>query len=122
MLGMPIFEIMAILSTFVMGLFIVGLAQSPPNHYTQFDSGSKKTWHLKIRDKLKANPYSQNYLVEVISIENQRCSGKLLLNTPLDSTVQDFSIDDELLVFSKSAQIHKPLNPHQFDYREYRIK
>ena len=88
--GISLFEIGVIFGMMLLGSLVLGLSLKPPHHYTKFEINGKKVWHLKIRDKLKPNPYSQNYVVEVISVDNRKSSGKLLLNTLLDSTAQDF--------------------------------
>ena len=119
-----LFGIIAACTTISLGAFIGTYAQ-PINHaslYRHLNIEQKATWKLKIEDILKPNQFSQNYIASVISVDNNSCTGKILLSgspTP-DST--KLQIDDELLVFSKYAPIKPALNPHQFNFKDYMKK
>ncbi|WP_420604015.1 ComEC/Rec2 family competence protein [Flagellimonas sp.] len=119
--GVPYFELTTILLTFLLGVFIVNLSQSKhlDHHYAQTDLKTQKMWEIKVREVLKPNPFSQRYVVEVLSLEKKHASGKILLNIPTDSTSKKLKVDDELFLFAKVENINPPLNPHQFDYKDF---
>ncbi len=115
----PIFELVVLSGTILLGLLVVSLAQKPPLHYTLHKIDKEDPWQLKVGEVLKSNAYTQNYIVQVEAIGKQTANGKLLLRLWADSTRGHFSIDDELLVYAKSSPLPISLNPHQFDYKKY---
>ena len=104
-----------------LGIFIVTLAKSKdlPNHYSKQNIEQQNLWELKIEEKLKPNQYSQRYIAKVLSLENKRSSGKIILSLSVDSARQKLQVDNELFVFSSANSIAAPRNPHQFDYKKY---
>ncbi|AWX44000.1 ComE operon protein [Flagellimonas maritima] len=119
--GFPFFELTTISTTIALGIVIVTLAKSEdlPNHYSKRNLDKHNLWELKVEEELKQNQYSQRYVVKVISLENRRSSGKIILSLPSDSTAKKFQLDDELFIFSSVKTIAPPLNPHQFNYKKY---
>ncbi|WP_232520880.1 ComEC/Rec2 family competence protein [Flagellimonas nanhaiensis] len=119
--GFPYFEIVTVLATILVGVFVVGMDSSKglKNHYSHHDLGKESLWNLKVREVLKPNSFSQRYVVQVISRDNEKCNGKMVLNLPIDSTGTKYQVDEELYVFSKPEDIKPPLNPHQFNYKDF---
>ncbi|WP_222981721.1 ComEC/Rec2 family competence protein [Flagellimonas meishanensis] len=117
--GLPFFELGAMCFTIVLGMLVLALSQKMPNHYSQVDFQNEQFWHLKISEELKPNPYAQNYVAEVIAVGYKKSTGKVLLNLQTDSTREKYAIDDELLISGQVQSIPSPLNPNQFNYREY---
>ncbi|WP_262897093.1 ComEC/Rec2 family competence protein [Allomuricauda sp. CAU 1633] len=119
--GFPLFEMGTVLTTVSLGMFVVAMAMGTAlgNHYSQHDFERESLWHLKVREVLKPNSFSQRYVTQVISLDKEDVVGKLILNLPADSTSSKLKVDDEIFVFSKAEAIHPPLNPHQFDYKDY---
>ncbi len=119
--GVPFFELTTLLITASLGMLVVGLSLSNnlENHYSHHNFTKERLWQLKIREVLKPNPHTQRYVVEVEGLEQKEARGKLLLSLPVDATKKNFQIDDELVVFSKAEGIQPPLNPHQFNYKDY---
>nr|WP_223826686.1 ComEC/Rec2 family competence protein [Flagellimonas sp. S3867] len=119
--GFPIFELTSILLTVLLGVHVINLSQSKhlAHHYTQTDLKNSKIWEIKIREVLKSNPFNQRYVAQALSLENKESSGKLLLSIPNDSTSKKLKVDDELFVFAKAGAIKPPLNPNQFDYKDF---
>jgi len=74
---------------------------------------------LKISEILKQDLYHKKYIAEIISIEDQQVFGKVLLYIKKDSTPASFTIDDHLVVLTKTYSIKPALNPYQFDYSRY---
>ena len=119
--GLPYFEIVTAFTAVSLGIFVVamGMGTSLENHYSQHDFEKESLWHLKVREVLKPNPYSLRYVAQVISLDNQELVGKVLLNIPVDSTHTKLKVDNEIFVLSSAEAIRPPLNPHQFDYKDY---
>ncbi|RIV70896.1 ComEC/Rec2 family competence protein [Flagellimonas aequoris] len=118
--GFPFFELFTAFFGIGLGVFVVGMATFPVNSYRiDHDLNLESTWHLKITERLKPNPFSQKYVAEVIALDTESASGKILLILPSDSTDKSFKVDDELLILAKPETVPPPLNPHQFDYKRY---
>lgn len=119
--GFPYFEFITILLTILLGVFVINLSQSKQfkGHYTQTDLKGPKMWEIKIREILKPNSFSQRYVVQVTFLESKKSTGKLVLSIPNDSTSEKLKVDDELFVFAKVREIKPPLNPYQFDYKDF---
>ncbi len=113
------------LSTYIVFLFI-GMAsitfknpQFKENNYSNFLSESFNETVLVINDILKPNNYYNNYIASVVFINNNQSQGKIKLNILKDSTKKALSIDDKIFVFDDFQEINKPLNPYQFNYKNY---
>lgn len=119
--GIPFFELSTLLITISLGVLVVGLSLSNHlgNHYSHNNFTQNQLWQLKVREVLKPNPYTQRYVVVVEGLEHKKATGKLLLSLPVDSTKENFKIDKKLFVFTKAETIQPPLNPHQFNYKDY---
>ncbi|MGC1473564.1 MAG: ComEC/Rec2 family competence protein [Psychroserpens sp.] len=91
-------------------------------HYTHVINTSTETPQLlifKVRERLKPSFYHDKYIVDLISAENQRVSGKLLLNIHNDILMPKFRVDDILASSTTFEVVKAPLNPYQFDYNAY---
>ncbi|WP_250149175.1 ComEC/Rec2 family competence protein [Flagellimonas sp. 389] len=119
--GFPFFESITTFITLALGVFIVTLAKSKdlPKHYSKQNLERPNLWELKIEEKLKPNQYSERYIAKVISLENKKSTGKIILNLFVDSTIRKLQVDNELFVNLLSNRISAPQNPHQFDYKRY---
>lgn len=117
----PFFGLLALITTCALGLFVTSLSRedSFKNHYSHYLSDKHQAWQLKINEVLKPTRYSNRYFVKVSLIDGHSATGKMLLTLPKDSSKAIYAVDDGFLVLGKAAEIQKPLNPHQFDYRAY---
>ncbi|MEM9000172.1 MAG: ComEC/Rec2 family competence protein [Bacteroidota bacterium] len=117
--GLPFFEGLAVLTTVALGIFVVTLSQSKylSSHYTKQQSTENATWELKVTAIVKPTTYYRRYLVKAMSIDHQKVTGTLLLNSPLD--IENLQIDDELVVVGTISSIAAPRNPHQFNYKSH---
>ncbi len=108
-------------TTLCIGVLAISLWQprNRTNHYTHHTFQKQHTWHLKIREVLKANTFSDRYVGILYAMDNQKVSGKVILNFSADTLNQKFSVDDELLFYGEFDSVHPPFNPHQFDYKAY---
>lgn len=119
--GFPFFELITVFTTILLGVFIVTLSESKklPHHYSNKEINGVKQWELKILEVLKPNQYAQRYVAKVISVENEKSVGKIVISLPADSTLNKLKVDDEFILFSNAETIRPPLNPYQFNYRDY---
>lgn len=115
------FGIAAAFTVIAIGIFASIHAQpkNHENHFSKLIKDENPILKIKIREVLKPNAFSQNYIASVLSVDNTKSTGKLLLNHHLDSTFKLLSVDDELFINSKISSIKPALNPHQFDYKKY---
>ncbi len=89
------------------------------NYYTKNISEAKNKTVLHINEVLKPNNYYDNYIADIHTVNNKLSIGKIKLNILKDSTNNTFSIDDKIIVFENFKPINKPLNPFQFNYKNY---
>jgi len=115
------FGIIAALTTVCLGVLIVAIAQ-PKNandHYSKISTTQQESWKLKVIEVLKPNSFSQRYFAEVAEYNSFKASGKIILNQSIDSILKKLQVDDELMVFAPKDEIKSPLNPYQFNYKNY---
>ncbi|MBT9187455.1 ComEC/Rec2 family competence protein [Zobellia russellii] len=115
------FGYLAILTTFCIGLFAAGLAQpkNQTNHYLNTDFSGNHIWHIKISEALKPSSYSERYIGKVQALDQNYAEGKVLLSFSNDSMLKKLQVDDEVVLFSSIDEVKAPLNPHQFNYKNY---
>ncbi len=115
------FGFLAALTT--MGIGMTSFSISQPkyhhDHYIRQYTPQKSTWQLKIKEVLKASDFSQRYLVDIQKINEQSKKGTLLLSIAVDSTKPTLLVDDELIMCASATAVTPPLNPHQFNYKQY---
>lgn len=117
----PYFELITACTILTLGVFIITISQ-PKNlshHYSNIEFGEIKTWKVKVDEVLKSNQYSDRYYVNVLSLNDEKVSGKLLLNISSDSTIKKLAVDDEFFTITEINPIKSALNPYQFNYRYY---
>lgn len=92
------------------------------NHYTtsvSIKNDSLKTIAFKIREVLKSNTYYDKYIVDILQVENKNTSGKTVLNVQKDSLQNPLKFDAVYITKTDFKIIPEPLNPHQFNYKNY---
>jgi competence protein ComEC len=116
-----VFGITTALLTISMGMLSFALSNpfNVRNHYAKKGVQTEGNWRLKIREVLKPTSFSKRYLANVISLEGEKVSGKILLNQSINATHLQLQVDDELVIYTSAAPIYPALNPHQFDYQKY---
>ncbi|MDT0650551.1 ComEC/Rec2 family competence protein [Autumnicola edwardsiae] len=127
------FGITAYLVFFCIGLATVHLQEpkNQPSHYIQNAENANFGNIIKVRitERLKDGFYTEKYLAEAsevyqITSEEEKVTskkliGKILINISKDSADFNLKIGDELLIPAALEDINQPLNPHQFNYRNY---
>ncbi len=103
-------------------LRIPELQQKHYNHLLiNTDSFSNKPNYLqlKINEVLKPDSFNNKYIASVISLNEVKSKGLILVNVRKDCLSSFITNDDVLLVSSIVEEIKSPLNPYQFDYSKY---
>jgi competence protein ComEC len=90
-----------------------------PDHYIHFIEKETPTVHLKIREVLKPTKYNNRYIAQVLSVENHKTSGKIVLRLSKNNASDRYSVDEELIALSDILPLQFPLNPHQFNYPSF---
>jgi len=108
----------------LIGVFIskIQSATLPESHYTHLDSITDERLHnleFIIKKRLKPTTYNQRYYVQLLKIDSIPVSGLLLVNLSKTSTKEDLTVNARVLVKTLIKPIHKPLNPYQFNYKNY---
>ncbi len=112
------FGLCAGITTIAIGVLCFTISQ-PKNwnsHYTSANKIDKKVWHLKITEVLKPNNFSKRYFAKILF---SNTTGEVVLNIIRDSNTDSFSVDDEIIGYKNLSAIKAPLNPHQFNYKNY---
>ncbi len=114
------------ITTYLLSFFIGISTQVIHNGYYQKDNYIHQTSNNKdhnlevvLREKLKSSKYNSRYVAVVNQIDNQKSSGKIIVNLDKNIPSEKLEIGSQLLI--KGAIIkHKPIhNPDQFDYGSY---
>lgn len=93
------------------------------NHYTHFIDVTEATnYHnitFRIREILKPGNYYDKYIIDIIKLDNNTATGKSLLNIKKDSLSDILKVDAVYVVKTDFKNLIHPLNPGQFDYKNY---
>jgi len=116
-----LFGFVAAITVISLGAYSYSMAQpiNNPHHYSRLAIQKNVLWKLKISEVLKPNQYSTRYFAAVKFVDSNRTTGTLLISMPKDSSSQILHVDDEIITYVNIQNINKPLNPHQFNYKEY---
>ncbi|MGB1042533.1 MAG: ComEC/Rec2 family competence protein [Tenacibaculum sp.] len=109
--------------TFILlGIFTTHVS-TPKNHVNFFQQNINTNTPvvLKITKKLKPGNYYDKYIASVIQVANKKACGYILLNIQKDSTSK-LNIDDLIYLNSEIKPLITPLNPYQFNYKDYLAK
>ncbi|WP_370477036.1 ComEC/Rec2 family competence protein [Tamlana flava] len=118
------FGIVAFLTMISIGILTTNLHNQKnfSNHYTNHISEVKddsEAITFRIREILKPSNYYEKYVVDVLDVDGAKSSGKSLLNIEKDSLNQPLKIDAVFVCKTNFQEMHPPLNPHQFNYKNY---
>ncbi|QKJ61596.1 ComEC/Rec2 family competence protein [Flavobacterium sp. M31R6] len=91
------------------------------NNYTHYKNIFDKnhTYILTLREKLKSTVFNDRYIALVNSIDQEKSSGRILLNISKDSTRHSFDIGNQLKINALLYKNRSQKNPNQFDYQKY---
>jgi competence protein ComEC len=115
--------IIAVILFFSIGISAVYIqdARNFKNHYTHFNKEETRVV-LRISKVLKSGFYQDKYVAEVVQIYKGKTRGAVLLNIQRDSLRELLAIDTQILVNAEFKRVSPPLNPNQFNYKEYLAK
>src|SRR5690625_2382774 len=98
----------------------IRLPEFQENHYSHaIHHNTKQLVTLKIVENLKSDFYYDKYYANVLTIDDSKSKGKILLSIQKDSLNTKIKPDDLLFVYGELKPIPKSLNPHQFEYSDY---
>ena len=92
------------------------------NHYTNqvsANSDSLKTITFRIREVLKPGNYYDKYVIDILNVDGNKTTGKSLLNIEKDNLEMPLKVDAIYISKTEFKNLIHPLNPHQFDYKNY---
>jgi competence protein ComEC len=118
------FGLLTFITTIVIGILAISIHNQSnfKNHYTKsylLETDSIIQLQLRVREVLKPGNYYDKYVIDIIKIDNKKVKGISLLNVEKDSTIQGLKVDDILITKAQFKELIPPLNPHQFDYKNY---
>lgn len=77
---------------------------------------------LSIHKILKPGNYYNKYVANVTQVNSKETTGKVLLNIQKDSVHNSLQVDNQLLLKPEFKELISPLNPYQFNYKDYLAK
>ncbi|TXG38572.1 ComEC/Rec2 family competence protein [Seonamhaeicola maritimus] len=92
------------------------------NHYSHQileEKDSLKTISFRIREVLKPGNYYDKYIIDILKVDDTSVNGKSLLNVEKDSLQLPFKVDNIFITKTDFKNLIHPLNPNQFDYKNY---
>lgn len=119
-----VFGVLAVIAFTSLGM--LSLASHHPkywdSHYTNnltIHEGESYAITFRVNERLKPTTYHTKYVIDLISINGTATKGKMLLNVEKDSLLNKLEVDDILVTKAMIQSFKKPLNPYQFDYKNY---
>lgn len=111
-------------STISVGILTVTLHNQKKfkNHYSNYISEDLNDLHtvtFRIREILKPGNYYDKYVIDIFKIDDTKASGKTLLNIQKDTISKPLRVDAVFTIRTDFKNLIHPLNPEQFDYKNY---
>ncbi len=117
------FGIIALTLSFFIGAFTLCSHNQTLNHnhyIHQLSNLDKKcVTEISIKEKLKNTTSNFRYVADVISLNDQKSSGEIILNIKKESAVPTLEIGSHLKINGSLYKNKSPNNPNQFDYKSY---
>ena len=118
-----VFGVSSYFLAFAIGITLYALhyPKNQASHYSNYNYNSSEKCLVKgiISDKLKPNPYSYKYFMELESVNKKDTKGKLLIILNKRDAAKEFEIGDVIFAHAFLKPIIRPHNPYQFDYGAY---
>lgn len=91
------------------------------SNYTHYKNIFQKnhTFTLTLREKLKSSAFNERYIALLNSIDNEKATGRILLNISKDSTRYSFAVGSQLKINALLYKNTSQKNPNQFAYQKY---
>lgn len=118
------FGILAFITTISIGILVVKVSDQRQfeDHYSKVISDESDSSHnivFKIREVLKPTAYHDKYIIDLLKVNEEAVSGKVLLNIQKDSLSEALQVDTILMTSGSFSLVNSPLNPYQFNYADY---
>ncbi len=116
-----LFGAVAAVTTIGIGFLAITLAQ-PKNdrdHYSHIEESSPSLYLLQIKEVLKSNPYSDNYIASIIDVDQKKAGGKILVSAKRDTVDPKLKPDQLISYYGTYTALDEPYNPNQFSYKNY---
>ncbi|PXY41596.1 competence protein ComEC [Flavobacterium cheongpyeongense] len=117
------FSISTYLTTFFIGCLTLSFHTESlqKTNYTNCKKAFEKPQFITLclREKLKGNEYNDRYVALIRQIENQKYSGKTIINIQKDSLPNALIIGNIICLKTTLQDNPSPKNPNQFDYGKY---
>lgn len=118
------FGLVVFLGMISIGILTVNLHNQKhfSNHYSNYISENLDELHtvtFRIREVLKPGNYYDKYVIDIFKVDGTKAIGKSLLNIQKDTVSQHLRVDDIFTVRTNFKNLIHPLNPGQFDYKNY---
>ena len=117
------FGLLAYIAMIFIGILTINIHNEKnfSNHYTHFTSenDSLKIITFRIKEVLKSNIYYDKYIIDILEIDDLSVCGNSLLNIQKDSAQISLEVDDVLITKTVLTNILPPLNPNQFNYKNF---
>lgn len=114
--------------TFILSFFI-GIAaitfkneRNKANFYenqNEFSTDNTQLAILAVSKILKPTTYYHRYEAEVVQLNFEKASGKILINIINNGTRNLINVDDNIVVNTLFSEITLPKNPYEFNYKKY---
>ena len=116
----------SIVAAFV--FILIGIAavfiQNPKNYSNYYFKNHQpnETVLITIHQILKPGNYYTKYIAKVTQVNNTKTIGKVLVNIKKDSLDSPLKVNQQFILKPEFKELIPPLNPHQFNYKEYLAK
>ncbi|CAM1363573.1 ComEC/Rec2 family competence protein [Tenacibaculum xiamenense] len=112
-----------LITSFICIGYLTAHIKNPKNHYNYYKNynSKNKVITIQIKEKLKSTKFHQKYIGKIIAISNFSSTGNILLSIEKKYS-QTLNIDQLIVAKPDFKSISPPLNPYQFDYRNYLAK
>ena len=118
------FGLFSFITMLLVGVLVTNFhnEKNDSNHYTHQISKEKddlKTITFRIREVLKPGSYYDKYIIDLLHVNNNKISGKALLNIEKDAATKPLIVDAIYITKTEFKDLINPLNPNQFNYKSY---
>ena len=117
-------SLLVLLMMVILGIFVSKI-HSPTvskSHYSHLENITNDDLHqleFIVKKRLKPTTYNHRYYVDLIKIDSTSVSGSLLVNLSKESNTANFNVNEKILTVASLKEVNAPLNPYQFDYKNY---
>ncbi|CAM1350827.1 ComEC/Rec2 family competence protein [Tenacibaculum crassostreae] len=107
---------------------LIGIAavfiQNPKNYSNYYFKNYQpnETIVITIHQILKPGNYYTKYIAKVTQVNNIKTTGNVLVNIKKDSGSFPLKVNQQFILKPEFKELIPPLNPHQFNYKEYLAK